>query len=164
VANTLRPDRFVYAICEARHDAPFNESLRLSSAEEDAVDRALSAIAIFLGAATAQAEVTPHDRLPTHILTCGGSVVTDIGGRLEGDTNFSSGTSVFFENGGSQVSYDKVAAIVTSKKGDHVLICLVFIPSNCPAGDDRGKIYTTTNLRTLESWTLPDSQHSCGGA
>ena len=126
--------------------------------------KALGAIVIFLGVATAQAEVTPHDPLATHILTCGGSVVTDIGGRLEGDTNFSSGTSVFYENGGHQTSYDKVSAIVSSKKGDHVLICLVFIPSNCPAGDDRGKIYTTTNLRTLESWTLPDSQHSCGGA
>jgi hypothetical protein len=128
------------------------------------VHKVLGAIVIFLGVARAQAEVTPHDRLPTHILAGGGSVVTDIGGRLEGDTNFGSGTSVFFENGGSQVSYDKISAIVSSKKGDHVLICLVFIPSNCPAGDDRGNIYTTTNLRTLESWTLPDSQHSCGGA
>jgi hypothetical protein len=107
-----------------------------------AVYKVLGAIVIFLGVATAQAEVTAHDRLPTHILTCGGSVVTDIGARLEGDTNFSSGTSVFYENGGSQVSYDKVSAIVGSRKGDHVLICLVFIPSNCPAGDDRGKIYT----------------------
>jgi hypothetical protein len=25
-------------------------------------------------------------------------------------------------------------------------------------------MYTTTNLRTLDSWTLPDSQHMCGGA
>ena len=32
------------------------------------------------------------------------------------------------------------------------------------AGDNRGKIYTTTNLRTLDSWTLTDSEHSCGGA
>jgi hypothetical protein len=128
------------------------------------VHKVLAAIVVFLGVVRAQAEVTPHDPLPTHILTCGGSVVTDIGGRLEGDTHFSSGTSVFFENGGGQVSYDRVSAIVSSKKGDHVLVCLVFIPSNCPAGDDRGKIYTTTNLRTLESWTLPDSQHSCGGA
>ena len=126
--------------------------------------KVLGAIVIFLGAAAAQAEVTPHDPLPSHILACGGSVVTDIGGRLEGDPDFSSGTSVFYENGGSQVSYEKISAIVSSKKGDHVLICLVFAPSHCPEGDVRGKIYTTTNLRTLESWTLPDSQHSCGGA
>ena len=32
------------------------------------------------------------------------------------------------------------------------------------AGDARGRIYTTTNLRTLESWTMPDSEHQCGGA
>lgn len=123
-----------------------------------------AAAVLLLGAATAQAEVTPHDSLPTRILACGGSVITLIGGRLEGDTNFSSGTSVFYQNGGSQVSYERVPAIVNSKRGDHVLICLVFIPSHCPAGDDRGKFYTTTNLRTLDSWTLPDSEHSCGGA
>lgn len=55
-------------------------------------------------------------------------------------------------------------AIKNSRVGDHVLNCLVFIPKDCPKGDDRGRIYTVTNLRTLESWTLPDSQHSCGGA
>jgi hypothetical protein len=128
------------------------------------VQKVLSAAILLISAVTARAEVTPSDPLPVHILTCGGGVITDIGGRLEGDTNFGSGTSVFYQNGGSQVSYDKVPAIVNSKRGDHVLICLVFIPSKCPAGDDRGKIYTTTNLRTLDSWTLPDSQHSCGGA
>ena len=124
----------------------------------------LAAALLLLGAAAARAEVTPNDPLPARILTCGGSVITEIGPRLEGDTNFSSGTSVFYKNGGSQVSYDKIAAIINSRKGDHVLICLVFIPEKCPPGDNRGKIYTTTNLRTLESWTVPDSEHSCGGA
>jgi hypothetical protein len=133
-------------------------------AREDAVHKVLGAALLLLVAATAKPDVTPNDRLPTYILTCGGGVITDIGGRLEGDTNFSSGSSVFYQNDGSQVSYDKIPAIVNSKRGDHVLICLVFIPRDCPAGDDRGKIYTTTNLRTLDSWTLPDSQHSCGGA
>jgi hypothetical protein len=126
--------------------------------------KVLGAVVLLLGAATARAEVTPRDHFPTRIFACGGSVITAIGGRLEGDTNFSSGTSVFYQNGGSQVSYAKVPAIINSKRGDHVLICLVFIPSHCPAGDDRGKIYTTTNLRTLDSWTLPDTEHSCGGA
>jgi hypothetical protein len=121
-------------------------------------------LVLLLGATAAKAEITPDDPLPTHILTCGGSVIKDIGGRLEGDTDFSSGTSVSFRNGGTQVSYEKIQAIVNSKKGDHVLLCLVFIPKNCPKGDTRGKIYTTTNLRTLDSWTAQDSQHSCGGA
>ena len=80
------------------------------------------------------APVTPEDALPTTLLTCGGSIITDIGPRLEGDTDNSSGTSVFFKNRGSQVSYDKVPAILRSKKGDHVLICLVFVPKHCPAG------------------------------
>jgi hypothetical protein len=151
-------------VCDKRHSAPLRDLLRLSSAREDVVRKVLGAVILLLGAATAQAEVTPNDRLPLHILTCGGGIITEIGGRLEGDTDFSSGTSVFYQNGGGQVSYDRVPAIVNSKRGDHVLICFVFIPSNCPAGDDRGKIYTTTNLRTLHSWTLPDSQHSCGGA
>ncbi len=62
------------------------------------------------------------------------------------------------------MSYDKVQEIIRSRVGDPVLMCLVEIPQDCPPGDDRGKIYTTTNLRTQESWTLPDSQHSCGGA
>ena len=123
-----------------------------------------TAAVLLLGNATALAGVTSNDPLPTQILTCGGSVITGIGGRLEGDTNFSSGVSVFFKNRGSQVSYEKIQAIVDSKIGDHVLICLVFIPEGCPPGDNRGKIYTTTNLRTLDSWTLPDSEHSCGGA
>jgi hypothetical protein len=36
------------------------------------------------------------------------------------------------------------------------------IPKDCPPGDDRGREYTTTNLRTDEAWTLPDSQQMCG--
>ena len=128
------------------------------------MQKVLGAVVLLLAATTAQAEVTPNDPLPVHILTCGGSIITAIGGRLEGDTDFSTGTHVDYKNGGAGVSYEKEAAVANSKIGDHVLICLVFIPSNCPAGDDRGKIYTTTNLRTLDSWTLPDSQHSCGGA
>jgi hypothetical protein len=121
-------------------------------------------LVLLLSAAMAQAKITPNDPLPARILTCGGSVITNIGPRLEGDTDFSSGTSVFYKNGGAQVSYDKIPGIVNSKKGDHVLICLVFVPEKCPKGDTRGKIYTTTNLRTLESWTVQDSEHSCGGA
>ncbi|MGH6834606.1 MAG: hypothetical protein ACREC9_03460 [Methylocella sp.] len=121
-------------------------------------------LVLLLSATMAQAGISSNDPLPKRILTCGGSVIIEIGPRLEGDTDFSTGTSISYKNGGGQVSYDKIPAIVSSKKGDHVLICLVFVPEKCPKGDTRGKIYTTTNLRTLESWTLPDSQHSCGGA
>ena len=76
--------------------------------------------------------------------------MTDIGGRLEGILILAPARLFSYENGGESASYEKVTAIENSRKGDHVLICLVFIPSNCPQGDSRGKIYTTTNLRTLE--------------
>jgi hypothetical protein len=117
-----------------------------------------------LSASLAHADVTPNDPIPTKLLSCGGSVITQITGRLEGDTNFSTGTEVVYRNGTGGVSYDKVDAIVHSRVGDHVLVCLVWVPKNCPPGDNRGKTYTVTNLRTLESWTLPDAEHMCGGA
>jgi hypothetical protein len=94
--------------------------------------------------------------------------VATIGHRLEdGYTHkpmMNSGSAISFTNGLAQVSYDELPEITQSKRGDPVLVCLVFVPKHCPTGDDRGKIYTTTNLRTIESWTLPDSEHSCGGA
>jgi hypothetical protein len=75
-----------------------------------------------------------------------------------------SGSAARFANGGGQMSYKEVAPITRSRAGDAVKICLVSIPRGCPPGDDRGRVYRTTNLRTRQSWTLPDSQHSCGGA
>lgn len=115
----------------------------------------------------ASASAPPSDSkagLPTRVGACTASSISEIGGRLEGDDNFESGTSVFFADGGSQVSYDKEWGIIRSKIGDPVRICLVSIPKDCPPGDDRGKVYRTTNLRTGERWELSDSQHMCGGA
>jgi hypothetical protein len=71
---------------------------------------------------------------------------------------------VEFANGLYQVSYDQVTAINQSRRGDPVFVCLMSLPQHCPPGDDRGKLYTATNLRSEESWTLPDSEHGCGGA
>jgi hypothetical protein len=113
------------------------------------------------------AAVSPNDPLPTTVLNCGGSIIKSITGRLEGDHNFETGAEVGVGNGGGSVAYQddpSIAAIRKSKVGDHVLMCLVYVPNHCPKGDVRGKFYTVTNLRTLESWTLPDSEHSCGGA
>jgi len=128
--------------------------------------RALLTAMLLVAGGAALADPKPTDPLPKNILQCGGSVITSIGTRLEGDSDFSKGMGVGFRNGGNQVSYERIEAIVNSKLGDHVLICLVFIPNpkDCPPGDARGRQYTTTNLRTLESWTLPDSEHNCGGA
>jgi hypothetical protein len=75
-----------------------------------------------------------------------------------------SGSAVRFANGGYQVSYETIPAIEASRAGDRVRMCFISTPLNCPSGDNRGKIYRTTNLRTKKSWRLPDSEHSCGGA
>jgi hypothetical protein len=106
--------------------------------------------------------------LPKRIGQCSQTTISEIGTRLEdGGTGRpvpDSGSAVSFANGGSQVSYETVPPIVRSRVGDKVTMCLVFIPRHCPPGDDRGRQYKTTNLRTHQSWRLPDSQHSCGGA
>lgn len=107
-------------------------------------------------------------QLPSRVGECAITAIARIGTRLEDATTHrpikNSGSSVSFANGAYQVSYDTEPQIVRSKPRDRVKLCLVKIPKNCPPGDNRGRIYKTTNLRTGGSWTLPDSEHSCGGA
>lgn len=93
---------------------------------------------------------------------CVETSVTLAGSRLEGVAD--SGSGVEFANGMSQVSYDVLPGIANSRVGDPVRVCLVSVPENCPPGDNRGRVYSGTNLRTNEIWTAPDSQHMCGGA
>jgi hypothetical protein len=57
-----------------------------------------------------------------------------------------------------------VPAVSHSRIGDQVRLCLVSLPKDCPPNDDRGYVYKALNLRNHESWDLPDSEHSCGGA
>jgi hypothetical protein len=106
--------------------------------------------------------------LPTREGTCVRSQIAEVGQRLRDGPNGpfvdGSGSAVRFRNGGYQVAYTDIKAVQNSRTGDPVLMCLIRIPRGCPKGDDRGRIYTTTNLRTLESWTMPDSEHQCGGA
>jgi hypothetical protein len=101
------------------------------------------------------------DPLPTDIGACSETTIADIGYRL-GDPD--SGSAISYANGGVQVSYDTIPEIHRSRVGDAVRLCLVSVPEDCPPDDDRGKVYSATNLRTGESWEAPDSQHSCGGA
>jgi hypothetical protein len=101
------------------------------------------------------------EELPTVVGECSETTIEDIGYRL-GDPD--SGSAISYANGGGQVSYDTIPEIHRSQIGDPVRLCLVSIPEDCPPGDDRGKVYSATNLRTGESWEAPDSQHSCGGA
>jgi hypothetical protein len=106
--------------------------------------------------------------LPMRVGQCVETRVVKVETRLEDGATHEpmqgSGSAIRFANGGYQVSYDQVGAVDRSRPGDRVRLCLVALPNDCPPGDDRGKMYKTTNLRTHLSWTLPDSEHSCGGA
>lgn len=105
---------------------------------------------------------TVQSSLPNQVGVCVSTTVRSVGTRL--DNTPGSGSAVTFTNGGYQVSYDTVAAVENSRAGDQITMCLVSIPKDCPPGDDRGREYKATNLRTGESWILPDSEHGCGGA
>lgn len=96
---------------------------------------------------------------------CQATRIEDIGPRLqrvEGEPP--SGTSVIFANAVRQVDYGPVPAIWASRVGDRARVCLISLPRGCPPGDDRGRVYEATNLRTGARWRLPDSSHGCGGA
>jgi hypothetical protein len=93
---------------------------------------------------------------------CVNTKIKEIGTRLMNTSG--SGSAIVFENGGFQVSYDTVPAIEKSRVGDPVRMCLESIPQNCPIGDDRGRVYHVTNLRTYQSWSRADASHMCGGA
>ena len=119
-------------------------------------------IAAVLAAGPIASPASAAGGLPTRIGQCVATRITMIGNRLENTPG--SGSAVGMANGGYQVSYDQVPAVDRSRSGDPVSMCLVLVPSGCPTGDSRGKTYRTTNLRTHAGWTLPDSEHLCGGA
>ena len=125
--------------------------------------RALLATAVMLGSISARAQ-----GLPTREGVCVRTRIAQLEHRLQsGDKGPfvpDSGSAVRFENGGYQVSYEELETVKHSRKGDPVFMCLVRLPKDCPPGDNRGRMYTTTNLRTMESWTMSDSEHECGGA
>ena len=106
--------------------------------------------------------------LPTQPGTCVWTNIKSVEHRLQegehGPFIKDSGSAVVFANGGYQVAYEEFDEVHRSRAGDPVLMCLVSIPQHCPKGDDRGRVYTTTNLRTQESWTMRDAEHPCGGA
>jgi hypothetical protein len=118
-------------------------------------------------AALALATPSFAESLPKRVGQCVTTRVERVETRLLDGSNQpvpGSGSAIVFVNGGYQVSYDQIPAVDASRPGDTVNICLVSIPQGCPPGDHRGREYKTTNLRTKGSWTLPDAEHSCGGA
>ena len=127
-------------------------------------------VAVFAAVAVLAGSLANAAPLPLKIGKCSLTRVAHIGTRLEDPAHPNSrpnaelGTSIDFINGGHQVSYDYVTAIARARLGDLVKVCLVSIPAQCPPGDVRGRFYKTRDLRTHGSWTLPDAQHSCGGA
>ncbi|MBX3429463.1 MAG: hypothetical protein KF779_07785 [Hyphomonadaceae bacterium] len=90
---------------------------------------------------------------------CAQTSVIDYGFRAD-----ASGSAIEYANGQVQIDYDFIEGIHHSRRGDVVRLCLTEIPIGCPPGDDRGRTYKATNLRTRESWSALDSEHSCGGA
>lgn len=128
---------------------------------------AILMLALPAAAALAQGRAR-NDPPPVRPGTCAFTHVREVSQRLDDGVTHrvipNSGSAVTLANGLYQVSYDQVGAVNRSRRGDPVWTCLMTLPQNCPPGDNRGKLYTTTNLRTEESWTLPDSAHGCGGA
>ena len=111
----------------------------------------------------------PSSILPTTVGECADTTITSITDRFGEDLTPSKkgsdkGTFIRFSNSGAQVSLVKERSIVRSQVFDKVNMCLVEIPKGCPAEDIRGRVYKTTNLRTGESWSLPNDVKSCGGA
>ena len=121
-------------------------------------------------AAAALALATPPLRpsLPKHVGDCATTKVSAdrdaAGRRLDHKPDRGFGQRVEFVNGGYQVSYDTVAAIEASRPGDPVHICLVSIPQGLPAGRQSRPDLQDHQPAHHGLWTLPDAEHSCGGA
>lgn len=110
----------------------------------------------------ASPEIGQTGLIPTEVGSCSYTTVANIGTRLLNTPG--SGSAITFTNKGFQVSYRTIPQIENSKAGDRVVMCLGALPENCPSGDQRGKLYLTVNLRTLDFWAEADSSHSCGAA
>ena len=102
------------------------------------------------------------DRLPAKEGQCTITTIKSVGTRLDGVPD--SGDSVTYADGGYQVSYAAIPGLKGSRPGDPAKLCLISVPDDCPPGDDRGKVYRATNLRTHKSWEAPNAEHDCGGA
>ena len=127
-----------------------------------------SAVLLMVVALLASQPAQAREHLPRRVGQCVVTSVMKLEFRLEDpDTHEpvrDSGSAIEFTNGGYLVSYDTIPAVEASELGDPVRMCLVSIARGCPAGDQRGREYRVTNLRTHKSWRLPDAEHMCGGA
>jgi hypothetical protein len=101
--------------------------------------------------------------LPAQVGECAETRITQVTEDVQGAPG--GGTFVRYENGGNQISYEKLPGLLSSEIGDPVRLCLASVAEGCPPGDERGRFYEGTNLRTGESWEAPSSLVlDCGGA
>src|SRR5258708_5147607 len=103
------------------------------------------------GLGPARAAVPAADVLPTQAGECAETTITALtdywGLKISArKQEIDQGVAISFSNKGGQYSHETPPAVVKSKVGDRVKLCLISIPSGCPAGDNRGRIYRTTNL------------------
>ncbi len=109
-------------------------------------------------------QTTQVDFFPIEVGQCQRTTVASIGTRFTNSPD--SGSQITYQNAGRQVYYDTVPEIVHAQVGDPINFCLATVPdpADCPPGDDRGRNYTTENLRTKEKWAGSPDAHLCGGA
>jgi hypothetical protein len=93
---------------------------------------------------------------------CVMTAIKNIGTRLQGMVG--SGDAVTYTDGIYVVSYGTITGLKGARAGDTVKLCLTGIPDECPPGDDRGKTYKATDLRTRKNWEAMNAEHMCGGA
>lgn len=125
----------------------------------------MKCVSAFIGAivlSVALASQSLAEIAPERVGKCVDTRIRNLGSRLQGVP--SSGSAVTYVNGVWAMSYEVLPEIQSSRVGDPIRLCLVFVPRRCPKGDDRGKIYSSFNLRTFRGWFLPNDEHACGGA
>jgi hypothetical protein len=114
----------------------------------DGVDENADISEIWYRNAAEQCQVV-NKKVPENKKTCVISSVKDVGTRLSGSNGKKvpgSGTAIYFKNELFLVSYDTVRQAELSKNADKVKICLMYLPEDCPPGDDRGKTYTVIRV------------------
>src|SRR4051812_49966720 len=125
--------------------------------------KAVFAAALLLAVQPAEAQRRAPAPPALRVGTCVRTTITHVTQRLEdGNTHrviADSGSAVEFANGLYQVSYDQVPAVNRARRGGPVVVCRISRPQHWPPGDVRGKLYTTTNFRPQDSWSLPDAEH-----
>ena len=107
-----------------------------------------------------QAAASP---LPSTVGQCAETAIAELGVNPTGAPG--GGSTIRYANGGMQISFDKLDELETARIGDPIRICLIFQAKDCQPGDERGRVYRATNLRTGLSWEAPNTlMHNCAGA